>query len=115
MRYRLLLIGLLLATVPVIAQRISGELRLQITDLTGAGLHAKGSIIGESTGVNRPFETDETGKLAIRSLPLGQYQLIIQSEGFASKREAVEIVSQLPLDERITLAVSQVSTTIEVK
>jgi len=30
-----------------LAQRISGELRLQVTDSTGAGLHAAGSIVGE--------------------------------------------------------------------
>jgi hypothetical protein len=115
MRNRLLFISLLMIAVTAWAQRISGELRLQVTDLTGAGLRAKGSIVGVAVGVDRPFETDETGKLIIRSLPPGRYQLILQSEGFSAKRVTVEITSELPLDERVSLELSQVSTTIEVK
>jgi hypothetical protein len=116
MRNRLLLYGLILiAATAAFAQRISGELRLQVTDLTGAGLHAKGTIAGESVGINRPLETDETGKLVIRSLPPGKYQLILQSDGFAAKRLTVEIASELPLEERVSLELSQVNTTIEVK
>src|SRR5437773_2827161 len=34
-----------------VAQRISGEIRLQVTDVTGSTLQASGSIVGRSTGV----------------------------------------------------------------
>src|SRR5712691_5438016 len=79
------------------AQRISGELRLQVNDPAGGGIRAAGSIVGEATGVDRTFETNETGRFTIRALPPGQYQLIISSEGFASRTQRIEIESELPL------------------
>ena len=97
------------------AQRISGELRLQVTDATGAGLHATGRIIGRTAGVDRTFETDEAGRSIVRALPPGRYELTIRSEGFSSKTISIEIQSQLPLEQRISLDVVPLSTTIEVK
>src|SRR5689334_809949 len=115
MRNWLLFLIVIIGASAAFAQRISGELRLQITDSTGAGLHAAGSIAGELTGVNRSFETDEQGKFVLRGLPPGKYGLTIRSEGFAEKLVQLEIVSELPLDQRVTLDVRPLSTTIEVK
>ena len=38
------------------AQRISGEIRLQVTDVTGSAIQASGRIVGQATGVERTFE-----------------------------------------------------------
>jgi len=115
MRNWLLSLMMIVGTSAALAQRISGELRLQVTDATGAGLHAAGSIVGELTGVNRSFETDEQGKFVLRGLPPGRYGLTVRSEGFAEKLVPLEIVSELPLDQRVSLEVRPLSTTIEVK
>jgi hypothetical protein len=111
----LIYILILTGTTSVLAQRISGELRIQVTDPTGAALRANGNITGEATGVSRVFETDEQGRFVIRGLPPGTYTLIIRSEGFAEKTVPLQIVSELPLDQRITLEVTPISTTVEVK
>src|SRR5262249_769538 len=92
----------------------SGELRLEVTDQTGAGLHAAGAIVGRVVGVDRSFETDETGHAIIRTLPPGRYELTIRSQGFTAKTITVEIQSQLPLEQRISLEVTPLSTTVEV-
>src|SRR5215471_5603650 len=115
MRNWLLSLMMIVGASEALAQRISGELRLQVMDSTGAGLHAAGSIVGELTGVNRSFETDEQGKFVLRGLPPGRYQLTVRSEGFAEKLVPLEIVSELPLDQRVSLEVRHLSTTIEVK
>ncbi len=111
---------LLLLLLPVVAslavaQRISGELRLQVTDATGGALHAMGTISGRTAGVDRTFETDESGRAILRSLPLGHYEVTTRSQGFAAKTITIDIQSQLPLEQQITLEVTPLSTTIEVQ
>src|SRR5262252_7603435 len=116
MRVHLLIVVMLLAHVSgVFAQRISGELRLHITDATGAALRASGRIISPTTGVDRSFQTDDEGSVILRALPLGHYELTIRSEGFAEKAVSTDVHSQLPLEQRVALDVTPLSTTIEVK
>ncbi|MBI2149227.1 MAG: TonB-dependent receptor [Acidobacteria bacterium] len=97
------------------AQRISGEVRLQVLDNTGAALRVNGSIVGQATGVNRAFETDDQGKVTLRGLPLGRYELTLRSAGFAPKAELIEVQSELPFERRITLEISPLSTLVEVR
>jgi hypothetical protein len=97
------------------AQRISGELRLQVTDPAGGGIRAAGAIVGEATGVNRSFETDETGRFILRTLPPGKYELTVRSEGFTPKTELIGIESELPLEHVARLELVPLSTTIDVK
>ncbi|HYR45098.1 MAG TPA: TonB-dependent receptor [Terriglobia bacterium] len=97
------------------AQRISGELRLQVTDPAGGSIRAAGGIVGEATGVNRTFDTDDTGRFTFRALPPGRYELTVRSEGFASKTELIQIESQLPLERVVGLQLIPLSTTIDVK
>jgi len=116
MRVYLLILVMLLAHVSgVFAQRISGELRLHITDTTGAALRASGTIISPTTGVDRSFQTDEEGGVILRGLPPGHYELTIRSEGFAEKAVPIDVHSQLPLEQHVVLEVTPLSTTIEVK
>jgi hypothetical protein len=96
------------------AQRISGELRLQVTDVTGSTLQASGTIVGQATGVERTFETDDTGRSTIRGLPPGRYELIVRSTGFAPHSDVIEIQSQLPIEHRVTLDLLPLNTTVDV-
>src|SRR5215475_10867283 len=106
MRNCLLYIAILITASSALGQRISGELRLQVTDLSGARLQGTGRIVGDTTGVDRTFETDVEGKVILRGLPPGRYQLTIRSESFAAKVVPIEIVSQLPLEEEVRLEVA---------
>ena len=101
------------ATV-ALGQRVSGELRLSVTDATGGGVHATGMILGRAAGVDRSFETDETGHTIVRALPPGRYEVTLRSEGFTARTISIDIQSQLPLEQQVRLEVTPLSTTIEV-
>src|SRR5262249_23445876 len=112
------LIALITACIAVsvaFAQRISGELRLQVTDPAGGGIRAVGVVVGQATGVERMFETDENGRVTLRGLPQGRYEVVIGSEGFAKKTELLEIDSQLPLEHVVGLEISPLTTPVEVQ
>ena len=111
----LLLLAVCIGASPAVAQRITGELRLQVNDPTGSAIRSAGVIVGEATGVNRAFETDDAGRFTIRALPPGRYQLTIRSEGFTSKSEVIEIESALPLEHVVRLDIIPLSATIDVK
>src|SRR3989442_2635149 len=97
------------------AQRISGELRLRVTDPTGGGIRVIGTVVGQATGVDHTFETDENGRFTLRGLPLGKYGLTIRSEGFSKKVEFFEVNSQLPLEHLVMLEILPLATTIDVR
>jgi hypothetical protein len=111
----LILIAVLSGVSLALAQRVSGELRLHVVDATGAALHATGSIVLRTAGVDRSFETDTAGNFVLRALPPGRYELTVRSEGFTAKTISVNIESQLPLEQNVTLDVTPLSTTVEVK
>src|SRR5262245_30901436 len=92
---------LLFSLTPANAQRISGELRVQVTDPSGAALQAMGTIVGQAAGVDRTFQTDESGRFIARGLPLGRYQVTAQRDGFAPQSDVIDIQSQLPVEHRI--------------
>src|SRR2546427_13127701 len=96
-------------------QRISGELRLQVTDPVGGGIRAVGAVVGQATGVERMFETYENRRVTFRGLPLGTYEVVIGSEGFSKKTELLEIDSQLPLEHVARLEISPLTTAVEVQ
>ncbi len=115
MRSCVFILGWILATAwPSPAQRISGEIRLQVTDSTGGGLQATGAITGPATGVNRTFETDNQGRVALRGLPPGRYEIKVNSASFAPRSEVIEVKSELPFEYRMSLDVSPLNTLVEV-
>jgi len=76
-----------------LGQRVSRELRLYVTDATGGGVPATGMILGRAAGVDRSFETDETGHTIVRSLPPGRYEVTLRSEGFTARTISIDIQS----------------------
>ena len=115
MRDGVLLLVIFCVTPVAFAQRISGELRLQVNDSSGGGVRSSGTIIGQATGVDRTFETDEAGRFTLRGLPPGRYELTIGNESFAPKKELIQIDSELPLEHVVILDLKAAVVTIDVQ
>ena len=102
------------AALPGAAQRQFGELRLQVVDPTGAGISASAELVSQAVQFQKKFSTDPDGQLLVPSLPFGVYRLKVEREGFNSATSLLEIRSQVPLLQRITLGVAPIETTVDV-
>jgi hypothetical protein len=89
-----------------------GEIRLAVKDATGASVQAGGTIEGLATGVHRDFQTDDKGLHTFTGLPFGIYAIDVKRDGFAPKSLRVEVRTEAPVMEGVTLAVAAVETTV---
>lgn len=91
-----------------------GSIRLQITDPAGAGLRARGSLVGLSNSVNLTTQSNSQGIWTANSLPFGRYRIDISRNGFGSKRIEVTINRIEPVDRIVTLPLQGISTSVSV-
>src|SRR3989475_9402310 len=96
------------------AQRVRGELRLEVHDPHGAAVSPAGELISEANGIRRTFVAGPEGRYVAQDLPFGIYRLSLQAEGFAPWSDLVEIHSEVPVRVAITLGVAPVTTQVQV-
>src|SRR5262245_30801957 len=85
MRVARCLVGLLLLSMPALAQQITATIRGTVTDSTQAVISgAKVTVKSEDTGLTRSTITDSAGIYSFPNLPVGSYQVAVESTGFKS-------------------------------
>src|SRR5947207_4616656 len=105
---------LVLYGASALAQRVRGELRLEVHDPNGAAVSPAGELVSEANGVRRAFVAGPEGRYAAQDLPFGVYRLSLQAEGFAPWSDLVEIRSEVPMRLAVTLGVAPVTTQVQV-
>ncbi len=105
---------LLLGCAGLFAQTNSGELRLKVVDPAGLGIKATVQITSPANQYRNSLSTSDQGRLDLRRLPYGIYQLEIQQPGFAVVSETVEIRSSIPTDRTIQLKLGTVNESVTV-
>ncbi len=96
------------------AQRVRGELRLDVHDPQGTALSPAGELVSEANGFRRTFVAGPEGRYVAQDLPFGVYRLSLQAEGFAPWSDLVEIRSEVPVHVVVTLGVAPVTTQVQV-
>jgi len=96
------------------AQSNRGELRLEVTDPSGRGIHVTVHLVSEANQYRSALETSDQGALDVQRLPFGIYNLEISQSGFAAVSQAVEIRSAIPLECAIELKLSALSQSVTV-
>ena len=114
MRRALILAVLLLPLARATAQDRSGELRLFVTDTSGAALPAHGILSSQATSFQLTFDIAASGEYTVKRLPLGTYRLTLEHPGFARYNSLLDIHSELPIKIAVTLDVASVSERITV-
>src|SRR5215467_3221978 len=96
------------------AQRVRGELHLEVHDAQGAALAPSGELSSEANQFRRTFTVGTDGHYQAQDLPFGVYRLTLHSEGFAPWSDLVEIRSEVPVHLAVTLGVASVTTQVQV-
>ena len=96
------------------AQRVRGELRIEVHDSAGATIAADAELLSEANQLHRTFKIAQDGRYTAQDLPFGIYRLNINAEGFAPWTKLVDIRSEVPLRIPVTLGVAPVATQIQV-
>jgi TonB-dependent Receptor Plug Domain len=105
---------LLFAGTLALGQTNHGEVRLKITDPSGASLRATVELTSLGTGYDKTLHGDADGAITIQLLPFGVYQIQVHESGFAPFTEVVDVNSALPVEKQIRLTVAPVKTDVTV-
>jgi hypothetical protein len=113
---KLCLLGaLILLLIPAArAQRVRGELRVEVRDPHGAALAATAELVSEANQFRKTFEVGAEGRLTAQDLPFGIYRLSLSAENFAPWNKLIEIRSEVPVHIVATLGVTPVTTHVQV-
>jgi len=104
----------LLCALDAEAQRVRGELHIEVRDLQGAAVAPSGELVSEANQFRKTFVTGPDGHYVAQDLPFGVYRLSLRAEGFAPWSNLVEIRSEVPVRASITLGVAPVTTQVQV-
>ena len=105
---------LILCALSAYAQRVRGELRVEVRDAQGAALATSGELANEANQLHRAFAVGSDGRYMTQDLPFGVYRLTLRAEGFAPWSELVEIRSEVPVHLTVTMGVAPVTTQVQV-
>src|ERR1700676_394363 len=103
-----------LAATSVHAQRVRGELRIEVHDSEDAAIAADAELLSEANQLHRTFKIAQDGHYTAQDLPFGVYRLDINAEGFAPWSNLVDIRSEVPVRIPVTLGVAPMATQIQV-
>ena len=96
------------------AQRVRGELRLEVHDAQGATLAPSGELASGANQFLRTFLVGTDGHYVAQDLPFGVYRLTLHAEGFASWSDLVEIRSEVPVHLTVTMGLAPLTTQVQV-
>src|ERR1700692_1276059 len=102
------------AARPLHAQRVRGELHIEVHDSAGATIAADAELLSEANQLHRTFKIAQDGRYTAQDLPFGVYRLNIDVEGFAPWTKLLDIRSEVPVRIPVTLGVAPMATQIQV-
>jgi hypothetical protein len=96
------------------AQRVRGELHIEVRDPQGATLAASAELVSDALQFHQTFAVPSDGLCVVKNLAFGVYNLTLTSKGFASRTERVEIRSEVPVRIPVSMALAAVSSEVQV-
>lgn len=110
----LVLMILFLSATPADAQRVRGELRIEVRDPQDAAVAPSAELASDVNEFHREFQVAADGRYVAQDLPFGVYRLRLKAVGFANWAGRVEIPSEVPVHLSVRLGVAPVATQVDV-
>jgi outer membrane cobalamin receptor len=111
---RRLLTLFLLCAWTAAAQINSGELRIKVTDPSGAAVKVVVRVLSDANDYRAVLASNDQGNLTLQRLPWGRYRVTVDQAGFAPYAENVDIRSTIPLIYAIQLKLATPNQTVTV-
>ena len=92
----------------------TGEIRLQVTDPSGAGMLAAVKVDAAAGAVHRTARTSARGAAAIGALPFGAYHVEVSAKGFATQTLSIDVLSAQPVERTVAMSISSEATRVDV-
>src|ERR1051326_6713444 len=111
-----LLLSSFIASIPLFAQKITGDISGTVTDVSGAavaGAVVRAENIG--TGEKQSATTNDTGFFRIVDLNPGQYRLSVEAAGFKTMQRQASVDIALTTQANFSLQVGSKGETVEVQ
>ncbi|MGC2182407.1 MAG: TonB-dependent receptor [Terriglobales bacterium] len=103
-------------SLPVLGQRITGDIAGEVTDSTGAVVpNVTVTAVNTGTNLSRSGVTSATGAFRIPELPIGTYRVTASAEGFKSAVQTAEVQAGAVIQASFKLTVGQRTETVEVE
>ena len=113
----ILLLAAFIASIPLFAQKITGDISGTVTsDASGAAV--PGAVVqaqNAGTGEKRSVTTNDTGFFRIVDLNPGQYRLSVEARGFKTMERQASVSIALVTQANFSLQVGAVTETVEVQ
>jgi outer membrane receptor protein involved in Fe transport len=105
----------LLGTAAVLhAERLTGEIRLEVKDPSGAPMKVSGRLENLADGSYRNFQTDAHGSYTLANTPYGRYRLQLSRSGFATQSILIDVQSNAPIARTVTMPLGATADKVDV-
>ena len=103
-----------MTAVPAAAS-VFGDVRGQVVDPQSRPIpQAKVELRADGSGFVRDVETDAAGAFRLRAIPLGEYVLKVEAQGFARAERRVTVVTDSAPLVQVRMAIATLTETTEV-
>ncbi|PYX84144.1 MAG: hypothetical protein DMG68_21305, partial [Acidobacteria bacterium] len=106
----------LLASLPALAQKITGDISGDVTDSSGAVV-PNATVTADNLGTNqsRTITTSNSGNYRITDLAIGKYKVTASAQGFKTVVQNAEVLAGSVVHADFKLSVGQRTETVEVE
>lgn len=96
------------------AQQLTGAIRVEVKDPSGAPMEASGRLQNPATSLDRRFQTDARGVATLDGLAYGLYRVEISKDGFATQSFSINVRAAAPVSRAVTMTIGTAAYAVDV-